>query len=143
MIEAIQVAGIDATTGAAAGSAAGAAQPQANAIEVGQFAQAQQRVAGASQAPQAAGPSAVQGASEAGPSEGTRMMISAIDGLNSTAQKLEAMSQSMAASSGELQPSQMIEMTRLSHQFLFQSQLTANVANRTSDGVQQLFRQQS
>lgn len=29
------------------------------------------------------------------------------------------------------------------HKFLFQSQLTSNVANRTSDGVQQLFRQQS
>jgi len=34
-------------------------------------------------------------------------------------------------------------MTMQCHQFLFQSQLTSNVANRTSDGVQQLFRQQS
>ena len=43
----------------------------------------------------------------------------------------------------EMTPSQMLEVTMQCHQFLFQSQLTSNVANRTSDGVQQLFRQQS
>lgn len=142
MIEAIQVAGIDAATGAAGGTAA-AAQPQASAIEVSQFAQAQQQAAGVSQPAQAAGPSAVSGAPEAGPSEATRMVASAIDGLNSNAEKIEALARSIAESDADPTPGQMMEMTMLSHTFLIQSQLTANVANRTSDGVQQLFRQQS
>ena len=43
----------------------------------------------------------------------------------------------------ELTPGQMMEMTMKCHQFLFQAELTSNVANRTSDGIQQLFRQQS
>jgi hypothetical protein len=30
-----------------------------------------------------------------------------------------------------------------SHEFLFHCELVANVANRSSDGMQQLFRQQS
>ena len=34
-------------------------------------------------------------------------------------------------------------MTMKSHHFLFQCEMTSNVANRTSDGIQQLFRQQS
>lgn len=141
MIEAIQVAGLDATAGVTGGAGA-AAQPQASAIEVRDFAQAQLRAAGVSQ-PQAAGTEAVSAAAEAEQSQGTRMMISAFDGLNSSARDIEALSQAMSGATGDLTPGQMLEMTMLSHRFLFQSQLTSNVANRTSDGVQQLFRQQS
>src|SRR5690554_3810217 len=144
MIEAIQVAGLDATTGAAGGAGAGAAaQPQASAIEVRDFAQAQLRAAGVSQPPQASGAEAVSGAAQAEHSQGTQMVISAFDSLNSSAKEIEALSQAMSGTTGDLTPSQMLEMTMLSHKFLFQSQLTSNVANRTSDGVQQLFRQQS
>lgn len=144
MIEAIQVAGLDATTGAAGGAGAGAAaQPQASAIEVRDFAQAQLRAAGVSQPPQASGAEAVSGAAQAEQSQGTQMMISAFDNLNSSAKEIESLSQAMSGATGDLTPSQMLEMTMLSHKFLFQSQLTSNVANRTSDGVQQLFRQQS
>jgi|SRR5690554_1585762 len=142
MIEAIQVAGLDPATGAAGGATA-AAQPQASAIEVRDFAQSQLRAAGVSQPPQTAGAEAVSAASEVEQSQGARMMISAFDNLNSSAKDIEALSQSMSATTGDLTPSQMLEMTMLSHRFLFQSQLTSNVANRTSDGVQQLFRQQS
>ena len=53
------------------------------------------------------------------------------------------MANEISSTNGELMPSQMFEMTMQAHKFLFQSQLTSNVANRTSDGVQQLFRQQS
>lgn len=145
MIEAIQVAGLDAASGAsgATGGAAAAAQPQASAIEVRDFGQAQMRAAGVSQPPQATGAEAVAASGETEQSAGTRMMISAFDNLNSSAQNIESLSQSMSGTTGDLSPSQMIEMTMLSHKFLFQSQLTSNVANRTSDGVQQLFRQQS
>ena len=142
MIEAIQVAGLDPATGAAGGAPA-AAQPQASAIEVRDFAQAQLRAAGVSQPPQASGAEAVSGAAQAEHSQGTQMVISAFDSLNSSAKEIEALSQAMSGTTGDLTPSQMLEMTMLSHKFLFQSQLTSNVANRTSDGVQQLFRQQS
>ncbi len=40
-------------------------------------------------------------------------------------------------------PSAMLEVTMACQQFMFKAQLTSNVANRTSDGIQQLFRQQS
>lgn len=43
----------------------------------------------------------------------------------------------------ELRPSELLQITMQSHQFLFHCELVANVANRASDGVQQLFRQQS
>ena len=42
----------------------------------------------------------------------------------------------------ELTPSELVELTMRSQEFMFHSQLTANVANRTADGIQQLFRQQ-
>ncbi len=37
----------------------------------------------------------------------------------------------------------MLNLTVKCHEFMFHAELTSNVANRTSDGVQQLFRQQS
>jgi hypothetical protein len=43
----------------------------------------------------------------------------------------------------DLTPGQILEMTVQCHQFMFTCELTSNVANRTSDGVQQLFRQQT
>jgi hypothetical protein len=42
-----------------------------------------------------------------------------------------------------LKPSELMMLTMRSHEFLFHCELTANVANRSSDGMQQLFRQQS
>ena len=46
------------------------------------------------------------------------------------------------ASGGELTPGEILDLTVRSQEFMFHSQLTANVANRTADGLQQLFRQQ-
>jgi len=48
-----------------------------------------------------------------------------------------------AAVSADLKPGELMMLTMQSHQFLFQCELTSNVANRSSDGLQQLFRQQS
>lgn len=143
MIEAIQVAGLDGTPGASGGAGA-ASQPQASAIEVRDFAQAMQRTGGAAEPAQANAAEAVSGTSGTEQSEGTRLMISAFDNLNGSAKGIEALAQSMTGSAGgDLSPGQMLQMTMKCHEFMFQSQLTSNVANRTSDGVQQLFRQQS
>ena len=41
-----------------------------------------------------------------------------------------------------LTPGEIIELTMRCQEFMFHCQLTSNIANRSSDGVQQLFRQQ-
>ena len=140
MIDAIQVAALEA---AANPAAAPAAQPQASAIDVREFGQALERSGGVAGAQPDAAPGAVQDAAPAEQSSSAKMMVNAFDSLNGTAKNIEALSRSMSASATEMTPGQMLEMTMQCHQFLFQSQLTSNVANRTSDGVQQLFRQQS
>ncbi len=43
----------------------------------------------------------------------------------------------------DMKPSELMMLTMRSNEFLFHCQLVSNVANRSSDGVQQLFRQQS
>lgn len=141
MIEAIQVAALDVAAHTGPAGAAMAPQ-QAGAIDVRDFAQAMQRTGGASGPDASSAPQAVQDPAKAEPSEGARMMISAFDSLNSGAKNIEALSQAMSGTQN-MTPSQVLEMTMKCHEFLFQSQLTSNVANRTSDGVQQLFRQQS
>ena len=142
MIEAIQVAGIEPATGAAGGAGA-APQQQASPIDVRDFGQAQLRAAGVSKPAQATGAEVVSGTAKAGPSEATKMLVSAFDSLNSNAVEMQKLAAEISSTKGELMPSQLFQMTMVSHKFLFQSQLTSNVANRTSDGVQQLFRQQS
>jgi len=46
------------------------------------------------------------------------------------------------ASKGDLSPGDMISLTVEVHKFSFHSQLSSNIANRSSQGVQELFRQQ-
>ncbi len=140
MIDAIQVAAMDA---AANPAAAPALQPQAAAVDVREFAQAMERAGGASPVRNDAGAQAAAPATPAGESAASKMMVNAFDSLNGAATKVEKLSRAISASATEMTPGQMLEMTMQCHQFLFQSQLTSNVANRTSDGVQQLFRQQS
>ena len=138
MIDAIQVAAMDAAANPAASPAL---QPQAAAVDVREFAQALDRAGGA--APASNDANAVTSTAPPGESATAKMMVNAFDSLNGTASKIENLSRAMSASATEMTPGQMLEMTMQCHQFLFQSQLTSNVANRTSDGVQQLFRQQS
>lgn len=47
------------------------------------------------------------------------------------------------AAGTDLKLSDMMMLTMRSQEFLFNCQLVSNIANRSSDGVQQLFRQQS
>jgi len=140
MVDAIQAVGLEAAAQGASG--AGANQPVAAAYEVGQFAQAMDRAGTSS----AASANATQGVASTGasePSEGMRMVMSAMDNLNGGAASIQDLAKTMTQNSGELTPGQVIEMTMKSHHFLFQCEMTSNVANRTSDGISQLFRQQS
>lgn len=138
MIEAINAAGLEPAQAASAGSAANS--PQASHYEMRDFAAALERNGGAqaTQGTQAAGTQATQQ-----PSEGMRTLFAAFDHLNGGAQNVRELAQKLAASPSDASPSQIIQLTMASHQFMFQCELTSNVANRTSDGIQQLFRQQS
>jgi hypothetical protein len=93
----------------------------------------------ATQAAEAGGVQATQKPS----SDGMRAVLATFDHLNSGAESVRELANRLAAGPADASPSQIIQLTMASHQFLFQCELTSNVANRTSDGIQQLFRQQS
>src|SRR3546814_13980019 len=57
--------------------------------------------------------------------------------------KISSMSHALTSSGSDPTPGQLLQVTMEAHKFLFRAELTSNVANRTSDGVQQLFKQQS
>lgn len=63
--------------------------------------------------------------------------------INGQAAQLSAQAQAAYDEGRALTPSEMVLLTVKCHEFMFHCQLTANVANRTSDGLQQLFRQQA
>jgi hypothetical protein len=62
--------------------------------------------------------------------------------LSGEAAQLSAKAQAIASTGAAMTPGDMIMLTVRCQEFMFHCQLTSNVANRTSDGLQQLFRQQ-
>lgn len=72
-----------------------------------------------------------------------RAVIEPLDYINKEATALIEYAESAVSSGDELSPSEIVMLTAKSQEFMFHSQLTSNVANRTADGLQQLFRQQS
>lgn len=74
--------------------------------------------------------------------EALKGMLSTLERVNGQASTLASHAQAAEAKGGSLTPGEMIMMTVRCHAFLFNCQLTSNIANRTSDGLQQLFRQQ-
>ena len=98
------------------------------------------------------GTSGMQGAEATGPATlkpssllDSPAMKAVMDPLNRVNQDAVKLAEDMTqmAGAGELSPGQMIMLTVRCHEFLFHCEMTSNVANRTSDGFQQLFRQQS
>lgn len=69
-------------------------------------------------------------------------MLRALDGIDVQARGVTDFAQSSLASGGELTPGEIVQLTMKCQEFMFQCQLTSNIANRSADGVQQLFRQQ-
>jgi hypothetical protein len=76
-------------------------------------------------------------------SESVRALMRPFDTVNGQAASIAADARAAQAANTELTPSQLLMMTAKSQMFMFHCQLTSNAANRTSDGLQQLFRQQS
>lgn len=69
-------------------------------------------------------------------------MLRALDGIDVQARAVTDFARMAEASGGELTPGEVVQLTMQCQEFMFQCQLTSNIANRSADGVQQLFRQQ-
>jgi hypothetical protein len=69
-------------------------------------------------------------------------MFSALDQVNVQARSVSRYAETAEASGGQLTPGEIVQLTMKCSEFMFQAQLTSNIANRSSDGVQQLFKQQ-
>ncbi len=69
-------------------------------------------------------------------------MMEPLGAIDREAASFGETAQAAQASGNELTPSEILDLTVRSQEFMFHSQLTSNIANRTSDGLQQLFRQQ-
>jgi len=72
-----------------------------------------------------------------------KAMVEPLDYINKEATALIEYAENAVKSGDDLSPSEIVMLTAKSQEFMFHSQLTSNVANRTADGLQQLFRQQS
>jgi len=120
----------------ALGSQAAAASPAAGqrfgASDIARFEAALVRV-------EAGGPVPVPASASAG----VQALMKPFGDLDAQASSLSAKAARFVASGSEMTPGDMIMMTVRSHEFMFHCQLTSNAANRTSDGLQQLFRQQA
>ena len=63
--------------------------------------------------------------------------------INTEAAKLSTQANAAQAAGRDMSPSEVVLLTMRCQEFMFHCQLTSNIANRTSDGLQQLFRQQA
>lgn len=73
----------------------------------------------------------------------------ALDGVFKLIDRVDVQARSVSdyatqaqTSGGALTPGEIVNLTMRCQEFMFQCQLTSNIANRSSDGLQQLFRQQ-
>lgn len=77
------------------------------------------------------------------PSAATQALFRPLEHINDEAARLGRDAREAAAAGRELTPGELVNLTVRCQEFMFHCQLTSNIANRTSDGLQQLFRQQS
>ena len=92
----------------------------------------------------AAGPQALDGLGatpEVSPA--MKAMFNQLERVNGEAKSVSDFAQSAKLSGNTMTPGEIVQLTVRCQEFMFHCQLTSNIANRTSDGVQQLFRQQS
>lgn len=71
-----------------------------------------------------------------------RAMLETLDKVNGEARSVTDYARTAETSGGELTPGEIVQLTMRCQEFMFHCQLTSNIANRSSDGIQQLFRQQ-
>ncbi len=76
-------------------------------------------------------------------SQAAAQLMKPFEHINSEAARLSADAKASQVSGREMTPGQMVMLSVRCQEFMFHCQLTSNIANRTSDGLQQLFRQQA
>jgi len=79
----------------------------------------------------------------AAPSESMQALLKPLEHINDEAATLHKAADAAQAAGADLTPSEMVTLSMRCQEFLFHSELTAHIANQTSDGLQQLFRQQA
>jgi hypothetical protein len=123
--------------------AASAAMPQPTVMEAGYNASLTDAVQfqNALQTAGSSAPSGVGGTEALEPV--MKGMMKQLDQINTQANDLAVQANAAEAKGSAMSPGEMIQMTVRCHEFMFNCQLTSNIANRTSDGFQQLFRQQA
>jgi imidazole glycerol phosphate synthase subunit HisF len=70
-------------------------------------------------------------------------IVQPLDHINAEAASLGKDARAASVSGQDLTPGELVNLTVRCQEFMFHCQLTSNIANRTSEGLQQLFRQQS
>lgn len=75
--------------------------------------------------------------------EAVRAVFRPLEHINTEAASLGERAKAALDKGAALTPGEMIDLTVRCQEFMFHCQLASNVANRTSDGLQQLFRQQA
>jgi hypothetical protein len=116
----------------AAGSASGARAGYGLSLaDIGGFEQALLRAEGRAGAPRVAPTSEV-----------AAQLFKPFDHINAEAESLGRLAESARAAGNDMRPGDVVQLTLRCQEFMFHCQLTANIANRGSDGLQQLFRQQ-
>jgi hypothetical protein len=78
-----------------------------------------------------------------GPSQAAVQMMKPFEYINGEAQKISLDANAAKNAGREMTPGEVVMLTVRCQEFMFHCQLTSNIANRTSDGLSQLFRQQS
>ena len=76
-------------------------------------------------------------------SETARQLMTPFEHINKEAVRLSADAQAAQQGGRDMSPGDVVMLTVRCQEFMFHCQLTSNIANRTSDGLQQLFRQQA
>lgn len=93
---------------------------------------------------QAAGAGAPAAASApGGVSPALKGMFTSLDRVDREAKSVAQYADAASAAGKDMSPGEVISLTMRCQEFMFHCQLTSNIANRSSDGLQQLFRQQS
>lgn len=135
-------------------SAAAAAMPPPTSLQAGygasmggpQFDQAMQAAEAGSPASSTGASSGVAGAQAPGGVDALRPamqgMLSSLESVNGEANQLAQAANAAKSKGAQLTPGEMVMLSVRCQEFMFHCQLTSNIANRTSDGLQQLFRQQ-
>ncbi len=77
------------------------------------------------------------------PSQAAQQLMKPFEQINTQASQLAVEANAARSAGRDMSPSEMVNLSMRCKEFMFNCQLTSNIANRTSDGLQQLFRQQS